>query len=65
MQGSDSRTESTPGFAAVHHKPSDYLIETQNQDQRLGGGDGIQVRREASMSGHAVGSQGLCREDAD
>jgi hypothetical protein len=25
------------GFAAVHQKPSGYLVEPQNQDRRLGG----------------------------
>jgi hypothetical protein len=46
-------------------KPSGYLVEPQNQDQRLGG----RIRdpsapRSFDAGGHMAGSQGLRREDA-
>jgi hypothetical protein len=53
-------------FAAVHHKIVGYLVEPQNQDQRLSGWRrGSGALRIFDASGHVVGSQGLHREDAD
>jgi hypothetical protein len=50
VQGRGSRPESARGVCGgFTRKPSGYLVEPQNQDRRLAGGDGIRVRREASM----------------
>jgi hypothetical protein len=56
----------TRGLQWFTTKPSDYLVEPQNQDRRLGG-----RRRDPGMltsfdaGGHVTGSHGLRREDAD
>jgi hypothetical protein len=47
-------------------KPSGYLVEPQNQDQRLGGRRRDPgTLRSLDAGGHVAGSQGLRREDAD
>jgi hypothetical protein len=46
-------------------KPSGYLVERQNQDQRLGGRrQDPDAPRSFDASGHVAGSQGLRWEDA-
>jgi hypothetical protein len=54
------------GFAAVHQKPSGFLLEPQNQDRRLSGWRRDPgAPRSFDACGHVAGSQGLRREDAD
>jgi hypothetical protein len=54
------------GFATIHHKPTGYLVEPQNQDQRLGGERrDLGALRSFDARGHVAGSQFLRREDAD
>jgi hypothetical protein len=53
-------------FAAIHHKLSDYLVEPQNHDWRLGGRrQHLAALRRFDASEHATGSQGFRREDTD
>jgi hypothetical protein len=45
-------------------KPSGYLVEPQNQDQRLSGWrQDPGTPRSFDAGGRMAGSQGLCRED--
>jgi hypothetical protein len=47
-------------------KPSGYLVEAQNQDQRLGGRRrDLGTSRSFDDGEHAAGSRGLHREDTD
>jgi hypothetical protein len=54
------------GFAAFTTKPSVYLVLPQNEDWRLGGRrQDLDVPRSFDAGGHAAGSWGMRREDAD
>jgi hypothetical protein len=54
------------GLRRFTTKPSGYLVEPQNQDQRLGGRRRDPVApRSFDPGGHATGLPDLRREDAD
>jgi hypothetical protein len=67
VHGSGSQPESARGVCGG--SPQNRRVTWLSHKTKSGGsagGDGIRVRREASMpGGHTAGSQGLCREDAD
>jgi hypothetical protein len=53
-------------FVVVHHKPSGYLVEPQNQDRRLGRRRWDSgTLRSLDAGEHTEGSRGLCLEDVD
>jgi hypothetical protein len=53
------------GFAAVHSKPSGYLVEPQNQDRRPSGRRrDLGAPRSFDAGGHVAGPHGLRLEDA-
>jgi hypothetical protein len=53
------------GLRRFTRKPSGYLVELQNQDQRLGGRRRDPgAPRSFDAGGRVAGSQGLRREDA-
>jgi hypothetical protein len=55
----------TPGLRRFTRKPSGYLVEPQNQDQRLGGRRRDPgAPRSFDAGGRVAGSQGLRRDDA-
>jgi hypothetical protein len=55
----------TRGLRRFTSKPSGYLVESQNEDRRLGGRSRDPgVPRSFDAGGLVAGSRGLCREDA-
>jgi hypothetical protein len=55
----------TRGLRWFTTKPSDYFVDPQNQDWRLGGRRwDLGAPRSFDAGGHVAGSQGLHREDA-
>jgi hypothetical protein len=62
VQGSSSQPKSTRGVwrGSPQNRPG-YLVEPQNQDRRLAGGEGSGRTEKLQSGGHASGSQGLHR----
>jgi hypothetical protein len=62
VQGCSSQPKSTRGVwgGSPQNRPG-YLVEPQNQDRRLPGGEGSGRTEKLRSGGHASGSQGLRR----